>query len=273
MPTDEWYKNEDVTLKYIPMTFSQENFVTGFDLTVGQYYKLAKALANYIRTNQLHTKDIRRDRAAELKCWSVYERLMNNKDLDDSTDLTIPPKWKSDMIWAFISAMSTFVKNNHAKLEAGDWPQTQWTWGPHRVSKSSASKNYQYQHMKVQITKVHLLELAAVPSESEEHEENMVATINMRGLLKPEHASIPITPRDLEPNQFRLRILLQGLQSFGQPPFIPTHEKLSDLMFSYIDEEGDEQDIKTQDDFETALQLYREEGKRIISLQLKRAGS
>jgi hypothetical protein len=52
-PDAAWYRNTDSTTgEYVPMTFSKENFIRGFNLTVGEYYRLGDmSETNYVDTH------------------------------------------------------------------------------------------------------------------------------------------------------------------------------------------------------------------------------
>jgi hypothetical protein len=51
-----------------PITFSQESFVRGFNITIGTSYKLQDKVADMLQVEDLYMRDIQSDRDAELKC-------------------------------------------------------------------------------------------------------------------------------------------------------------------------------------------------------------
>jgi hypothetical protein len=116
-PTSEWYRNTNDSCQHVRMTFSQENFVRGFDLTVGEYYKVRQVCVNEIISRQVFKKDFKKSMAAKLEAWMICDVLYTHELLQNKPgNLAVPAKWRDDMIWSFISGMCTFVRNNQPKF-------------------------------------------------------------------------------------------------------------------------------------------------------------
>jgi hypothetical protein len=98
------------------------------------------------------------------------------------------------------------------------------------------------------------------------------ANVQTRAILRQEDKAKPITPLDLEPDRFRIQILVQ-VRSLAEPMFIPADIPNNQLCFLYKDEDDDTQYVTTQDEFETALRYFREEGERPVRLLLEKVRS
>jgi hypothetical protein len=123
-------------------------------------------------------------------------------------------------------------------------------------------KLYQFQHLKLKITK-------EAPIDPDAENEILQANVQIRAILRQDDKAKPITPLDLEPDRFRIQILVQ-VRSLAEPLFIPADILNNQLCFLYNDEDDDTQHVTTQDEFETALRYFREEGERPVRLQLER---
>ncbi|CAE6998987.1 hypothetical protein HRS9139_04061 [Pyrenophora teres f. teres] len=233
LPDAEWYRNsKDETGDHIPMTFSKENFVQGFNLTCGQYYILRDHLVKALRKDDFYKKDFHRDMDAKFDAWNIWDELNKHPLLQNASNAH--PKWRHDMLWKWISGTSLWIEKHVEALDNGMTPDKGWEWGPDRITPKNGPNYVQFQHIRIRISDATKVE----------------RIIPVIALIEGNMKAKPNSPIDLDTELVRLehlRNILVNTKNFT------LHED-DQIMWTL---EGENFEIETDGDLVTALSTLR----------------
>jgi hypothetical protein len=242
LPGDAWYRNSSPAGDHVPMTFSKENFVRGFNLTCGEFYILRDALVPLLRNDNFYLRDFHKDMDAKWSAWNIWDQMNKHKLLQHTT----PLKWRHDMLWKWISSTSLWIEKHKDELDAGNQPDKGWQWGPERITPKNAPPHVQFQHLKIQITNT-----------ADESKDDIVF---VRSLINGDDKTAVSSPRDLDPEDLRLEHLHSTLVKHAIIEFDP---KSHQLMWEY---ESADLVIETDADLVTALDTLRIQSRSITDV-------
>ncbi|KAF2025738.1 hypothetical protein EK21DRAFT_75693, partial [Setomelanomma holmii] len=100
----------------------QENFVWGFKIRVGEFHEVQPDVADLLVADDLYKSSIHASEEVRSKYWPIYEHIHKHKCLQGD-GVTIPLKWRHDMIWSFLCATLAWLKNNKDKFAEGERPR------------------------------------------------------------------------------------------------------------------------------------------------------
>jgi len=193
LPDAAWYRNTDEkTGNHVPMTFSKENFVQGFNITCGDYYTVRADLIPLLRKDDFYLKNLHKDIDAKFDAWLIWEELDQHILLTHSAH----SKWRHDMLWRLISSTSLWIEKHRVALDDGEIPDKGWEWGPERLTPKNAPCHVQYQHLKIRVI----------------NEEKQMRVVWVDSLINGDERHHPESPVDIDPNSLRLQHLLDILK-------------------------------------------------------------
>lgn len=134
--------------------FTDENFVRGFNLTTGEYYRLRQDMANLLLPKQLYLRNFS-DTDTERDVWPISKQIWGHKTIREAMNSPrVPPYWKFNMVFRFVTRIATWLKSNNISVENGKlktFPKEAiWTWGPLRQHEDFDGW-YQFQHIQLSI--------------------------------------------------------------------------------------------------------------------------
>jgi hypothetical protein len=135
--------------------YTDENFVQGFNLTCGEFYRLREAIAPHLIANGLYKLNFK-DTDVEWQLFDVYDKVLQNHALikQKSSTLAIPAYWAHKMLWKFLTRLGGWLNDNesffHGKRTLELPKDSRWSWGPEREHKDY-NGFYQLQHLSIQV--------------------------------------------------------------------------------------------------------------------------
>ena len=112
--------------------WSKENFVRGFDLTCGEFYRIREKTLQYLLLN-VDYKSKLNDQKWEL--YEAYEWMEKHELLENKK---VPAYWKRKMIQKFVSGLCGWLHQNNDLVDEEESELTNlptdfsWKWGPDR---------------------------------------------------------------------------------------------------------------------------------------------
>jgi hypothetical protein len=232
LPDSAWYRNTNDDGDHVPMTFSKENFVRGFNITCGEYYVIRDALVTLLHQDDFYKKDLHKDMNAKYKAWEIWEKMFEHALLQHP----VPLKWRHNMLWKWISGTSSWIERHKDALDNGDVPDKGWEWGPDRLTPKNAPPHIQFQHIKIRVI---------TPDE-------VAQTVSVISLLDGDEKRKPSSPVDLNPGNIRITHLHELLKQHDFPHY---------TQLTWQDPDGDETILDQDIDLVTALSRFQLENR------------
>jgi len=229
-----WYHNKNDRGENTMMNYSKENFVSGWNMECGQFYKIRKALALEVLRRglpQLALKSIQ----AQFEIYEVMEwleRLLNK----NGRLSVVPAYWREHSKKDFVVRIVAWVKKYKMRLEGGDIvnfsQKAKWKWGPHRQSEEFKGI-FQLQHLKIVIQ---------VP------EDDM--TIPVRDII--DIKKFGFSYLDVDVKKIKFSLLQQAMEKKKHSPY-----KATTYYVAYVHPDHDDDEItEINDDDSLHLALY-----------------
>jgi hypothetical protein len=219
------------------MQFTKLNFVTGFDLTCGEYYRLREDVVNLLLVEKLFKHNFKNPETN----WALYEiygeverhTLLRNKIE------RCPPYWAHYMITQFVTKdVAEWIDYQKHLLDPENITGTlerssNWTWGPNTTARDPGGWNgiYQYQHMDLLVKldtpndpvmfKIPLYKVAGL------EESRTITPVDMElGSLSFELLEDEIKKKYLEYEEMGLRVTFSMPDDVGSPIAIEDNHSL-----------------------------------------------
>lgn len=159
MPTTEWFYSgselgdgeEDTRVRTRP-TYSKMNLVRGFNMRLGDSYRLRESTAEYVVQRNLHTANLGTTDAK----WDIEDLVARLKRViaqhtEQQTDMDpISAYWKYCMLRDFVARTARWAKKHKLRIEKGKIANlpgnANWKFGPSRKSAPFAGM-FQRQHL------------------------------------------------------------------------------------------------------------------------------
>ncbi len=163
-PTQEWYYGGKTRDEWQLPVYTKERFVTGFDLSTGQFYQLRRRVARYLLRHKCHQLVLGSMNAYwkieemindVLAHFDQYVRYRNGIERSTIAVLKIPVLWQRIMIREFIIDTIRSVQENKVTLKDGELDENYavkwtWEWGPYREG-PNFDGFFQLQHLTIVI--------------------------------------------------------------------------------------------------------------------------
>ncbi|OAL46019.1 hypothetical protein IQ07DRAFT_624133 [Pyrenochaeta sp. DS3sAY3a] len=140
IPSPNWYRNSDKKGNHVPMTFSKENFVQGFDLTCGEYYILREALVPRLLKDDLFKKKFNNPNVDYDILWPIFDKMTKHPLLQHD----IHDGWKHHMLFRWITNFDTGF---------GYLPPENWKWGCDSLNPKNRAPYTLFKHINIRFTK------------------------------------------------------------------------------------------------------------------------
>jgi hypothetical protein len=128
-PDLAWYRNADAkTGEHVPITFSKENFLRGFNLTVGEYYIARDALATLLSTHNIYMKKFNDPNVDYDFIWPVFKKINGHELLAYQCHIG----WRYHMLCRWITVISAWMKQLDKRSGFKEFPylpEENWKWG------------------------------------------------------------------------------------------------------------------------------------------------
>lgn len=158
--TQEWYYGDKTREEWQLPVYTKERFVTGFDISTGQFYELRRKVTKHMLRNEYHKDDLGSEdfqfNLAEM--YAMFLKVVDNKVLDQDgrkvsrlAFLKIPALWKRMVMHEFITDTVRAIQDNRITLKDDKLDQNYpvewtWEWGPDR-ERPDFDGYFQLQHL------------------------------------------------------------------------------------------------------------------------------
>ena len=209
LPDADWYRNTDEkTGHHVPMTFSKENFVQGFNITCGDYYILRDTLIPLLRKDDLYKKRFNNANVDYDYLWPIFDKLKAHTLLQHSAHVG----WRHQMLFRWITVTAEWIK----RLEKADGdvknfpflPQENWRWGRGDLSPKKRAPYTLYKHVSLRVV----------------HEDESVAIVRVADLVDGSARPIMGNMVDIDLCNLRFTRLRQTLIENNFFGMLDTHE-------------------------------------------------
>ncbi|KAH5481037.1 hypothetical protein HBI18_253920 [Parastagonospora nodorum] len=214
------------------VVWSKENFVRGYNLTCGEFYRFRQDMAPLLMENRLYKQNLK-DTDKKWDLFEAYEKAHKHPLLQKSTG---PMYWKRKMIAKFFTSYLQFWLEKHdlfidPNVEDGSG----WTYFPRSSSWAWPRKGmwkfdgyFQYQHMKIRIQ-----------SEPDSHDRSeTICELRIWDILDPEiiSSSGPTSHIDVDLERCILLLLQERFKTC--PHLQDFSEKTHDIRYRDPDSEN-----------------------------------
>ncbi|CAE6998997.1 hypothetical protein HRS9139_04059 [Pyrenophora teres f. teres] len=150
LPDAAWYRNCDPkTGTHIPMTFSKERFVQGFNLTCGEYYILRDHLVKALRKDNIYKKKFNDPNVDYDHLWPIFDDLNRHPLLQNDAHVG----WRHHMLFRWVTVTAAWITQLEKKIPDVNTypflPAENWKWGRADLSPKKKAPYVLYKHINI----------------------------------------------------------------------------------------------------------------------------
>ncbi|KAE8862892.1 hypothetical protein CFE70_000769 [Pyrenophora teres f. teres 0-1] len=152
LPDAAWYRNADPTTRvHVPMTFSKEKFVQGFNLTCGEYYILRDHLFTLLSSRDIYKMRFNNPNVDYDYLWPIFEDLNKHPLLQYNAHVG----WRHQMLFRWMTVTAAWMKQLDKKtsdIKTFPYlPAENWKWGRLDLSPKKKVPYVLYKHINIRI--------------------------------------------------------------------------------------------------------------------------